>query len=276
MAFNHAKLLKQPIKALLLDISGVLKDGDIPVQGSLEAVRTLQSMGFPFRLITNETLKPKSTIRNTLQMLGYEVNEQDMQCPVPFLKEILIKENLRPHLLLHPRMFAEFEGIDLSNPNCVVMGDAEEYFHYDSLNECFRKLIAMKNPILFSLGINKYYLDDDGLSMDVGAYCKGIEYATGVKARIVGKPSKEYFLRAVNKLGFKPEEVVMIGDDIEYDVGGAQECGLRGVLVKTGKFRPSDELHPKIKPDAIVENLQQFVEMYIKAQDTKQLQGVSA
>lgn len=62
-------------------------------------------MGFPFRLITNETLKPKSTIRNTLQMLGYKVNEQDMQCPVPFLKEILIRENLRPHLLLHPRVW---------------------------------------------------------------------------------------------------------------------------------------------------------------------------
>lgn len=58
----------------------------------------------------------------------------------------------------------------------------------------------------------------------------------------------------------------MIGDDIEYDVGGAQECGLRGVLVKTGKFRQSDESHPKIKPDAIVDNLQQFVDMCIKVQ----------
>lgn len=40
MALNHAKVFKQPIKALLLDISGVLKDGDIPIQGSVEAVRT--------------------------------------------------------------------------------------------------------------------------------------------------------------------------------------------------------------------------------------------
>lgn len=50
-------------------------------------------------------------------------------------------------------MFAEFDGMDLSNPNCVVMGDAEEYFHYDSLNQVFRKLMDMQNPILFSLGI---------------------------------------------------------------------------------------------------------------------------
>lgn len=58
-------------------------------------------------------------------------------------------------------------------------------------------------------------------------------------------------------------KVVMIGDDIESDVGGAQGCGLRGVLVKTGKFRPADENHPRVKPDAIVINLFQAVEMVL-------------
>lgn len=29
----------------------------------------------------------------------------------------------------------------------------------------------------------------------------------------------------------------MIGDDIVSDVGGAQACGIRGVQVRTGKFR---------------------------------------
>lgn len=60
----------------------------------------------------------------------------------------------------------------------------------------------------------------------------------------------------------------MIGDDIESDVGGAQACGLRGVLVKTGKFRPGDETHPKIKPDAIVINLYQAVELVLNRPDT--------
>lgn len=70
----------------------------------------------------------------------------------------------------------------------------------------------------------------------------------------MGKPSKEYFSFGLESLQLKPEEVVMIGDDISSDVGGAQQCGMRGVLVRTGKYRDSDENHP-VKPDAIVDNL---------------------
>lgn len=58
-------------------------------------------------------------------------------------------------------------------------------------------------------------------------------------------------------------QVVMIGDDLESDIGGAQKCGMRGVLVRTGKFRPSDENHSNIKPDAIVTNLYQGVELML-------------
>lgn len=214
-------------------------------------------------MVTNETLKPKKTIHDTLNLLGYEINEQHMFSPVPAMLEILRKEELRPHLLVHPRMIEEFQGIDVENPNCAVIGDAEEFFTYESLNECFRKLIAMDNPSLFSLGIGKYYLDDDGLALDVGSFTKGIEYATGVTARIVGKPSAEFFLSAVRDMKLEPSEVVMIGDDIENDVGGAQKCGIRGVLVRTGKFRKSDERHI-VKPDAIFNNLLEAVTVILE------------
>ena len=52
----------------------------------------------------------------------------------------------------------------------------------------------------------------------------------------------------------------MIGDDIVSDVGGAQTAGIRGVQVRTGKFRPSDENHPDVRPDLIVDNLKNFVD----------------
>ena len=38
-------------------------------------------------------------------------------------------------------------------------------------------------------------------------------------------------------LGLAAEEVVMVGDDVVSDVGGAQKAGVRGVLVRTGKYR---------------------------------------
>jgi ribonucleotide monophosphatase NagD (HAD superfamily) len=46
----------------------------------------------------------------------------------------------------------------------------------------------------------------------------------------------------------------MVGDDIVTDIGGAQSAGLRGILVRTGKFRP-DDLDGKITPGAIIESI---------------------
>lgn len=257
--------LSQPVKGLIVDISGVLKDGDIPIPGSVEGIKKLQAAGIPFRLVTNETLKPRKWINQVLSMLGYNIEENHMFHPVPALIQVLKKENLRPHLFLHPRMIPEFSELETSNPNCVVIGDCQEYFTYENMNKCFRLLMSLEKPILFTLGVGKYYLDDDGLSLDVGPYCKGLEYATGVTARIVGKPSPEYFLAAIEDLGLQPSEVVMVGDDINFDIGGAQKCGIRGALVRTGKFRKEDESHPQIKPDVIVDNFLQCVDMILEA-----------
>jgi phospholysine phosphohistidine inorganic pyrophosphate phosphatase len=58
----------------------------------------------------------------------------------------------------------------------------------------------------------------------------------------------------------------MVGDDIENDVGGAQAAGIRGLLVRTGKFRPSDENHPNVTPNAIVDNLKQAIDIMISNQ----------
>lgn len=165
------------------------------------------------------------------------------------------------------QVLPEFEGIETKEPNCVVVGDAAEHFTYDRLNEAFRVLLSQKDakqPMkLFSLGKGKYYKELEGLCLDLGPFTVGLEYATGATAEIFGKPSASYFLTAVKALGLQPSEVVMIGDDIVGDVGGAQGAGLRGVLVRTGKYRVADENHETVKPDGIVDNLAQAVQLLL-------------
>ena len=67
---------------------------------------------------------------------------------------------------------------------------------------------------------------------------------------LMGKPSRHFFNIAVDALQLKPHEVLMIGDDIDADVGGAQDAGLHGVLVKTGKYRETYTRLSTIEPDA--------------------------
>ena len=47
----------------------------------------------------------------------------------------------------------------------------------------------------------------------------------------------------------------MVGDDVEADMGGAKAAGLRGVLVRTGKFREETLAAAEPQPDGVVESI---------------------
>ena len=118
----------------------------------------------------------------------------------------------------------------------MIVGDLGERFDYAVLNRAFR-LIVDGGAQLVALQRNRYWLRGDGLSLDVGPFVAALEYAADVEAVVVGKPAAAFFLLALSQLGADPAEAAMVGDDVESDIGGAVRAGLRGVLVRTGKFR---------------------------------------
>ena len=75
-----------------------------------------------------------------------------------------------------------------------------------------------------------------------------------MEARVVGKPSVEFFALALGSLDLAPAEALMVGDDIEADIGGALNAGLAAVQVKTGKYRPRDEELPDIRPTGRIDS----------------------
>jgi len=91
--------------------------------------------------------------------------------------------------------------------------------------------------------------------MDIGAFIAGLEYASNQDAMIIGKPSQDFFDAVLNDMQLQAEEVVMIGDDIDSDIGGAQAAGIRGALVKTGKYRAAYTEASAIKPDFIIDSV---------------------
>jgi HAD superfamily hydrolase (TIGR01458 family) len=100
----------------------------------------------------------------------------------------------------------------------------------------------MANPQaqLIALGMTRYWRAADGLRLDAGPFVTALEFATGRRATVLGKPASDFFQLAVQLLGCSAAEGVMIGDDIVSDVLAAERAGLRGVLVRTGKFREAD------------------------------------
>ncbi len=136
----------------------------------------------------------------------------------------------------------------------VVVGDLGDLWDYRTLNRAFRLLHNNPEAKLVALGMTRYWLAADGISLDVAPFVAALEHATGQKAIVFGKPDARFFLAAKDRLRLAGSEVLMVGDDIDADVGGAQAAGLKGALVKTGKFRTAD-LEGTVRPDAVLDSI---------------------
>ncbi len=242
---------RKAITGVLLDLGGVIYVGAEPIAGALEALRRLKAAGVPLRYLTNTTRMPRREILLKLRVIGLEVAPDELFMPALAARQYLERKGLSPHLLVHPALKEDFAGDWGAGGVAVVVGDAAEGFTFAAMNAAFRAL--MGGARFLALARNRSFLDADGeLSIDAGAFVAALEYATGRAATVLGKPSPDFFAAALAGLGCSAEEAVMVGDDVEADVAGAQAAGMTGVLVRTGKYRPGDEDSVSPPPDAVV------------------------
>lgn len=227
-------------KAILLDISGVLYEDARPLPGAVEAVRALQAKGYPLRLVTNTSRLTAAEILRQLTGMGYALAPEQIFSAPKAVRRYVQERGLRPYCLIHRNLEEEFADLlEPPAPNAVVLGDAEERFDYSHLERAFHLLI--EGAPLLAMGDNRYFHSRGALRLDVGPFVRALEYAAGVKALILGKPSADFFAAALRDLGVAADQALMIGDDVESDVLGAIHAGLQGCLVQTGKYRAGDE-----------------------------------
>lgn len=227
------------IRGVLLDLSGVLYVGEKVVPGAVEALARLREAHLPVRFVTNVTRKPFARILESITSLGFDISGDELLTAPRAARRYLEAHGLHPYLLVHPALEEEFADLAGAAPNAVLIGDAGSGFTYENLNRAFRLL--MEDAPLLAMGNNRYFREDDGLSLDIGPFVAALEYATDTRAVILGKPSADFFRVAVDALGCRMQEAVMVGDDALADVDGALAAGLGGILVKTGKYRDGDE-----------------------------------
>ena len=144
-------------------------------------------------------------------------------------------------------------------PDYVIIGDFRDKWDVHRLNDAFK--YVMKGSKLLGTQGNRYFLDKKGEPViDTGSFVNLVGTAAGVEPIIFGKPAREYFLQALQEIQLKPEEVVVIGDDIEIDIKGAINAGLKGILVRTGKGKSLDLEKLTIKPFKIIESFSSILD----------------
>jgi len=227
------------VEALLLDLSGVLYDGDTVIPGAIDAVARAQHGGPELRFLTNTSQKTRASLLGHLRSLGFELEDGQLFTAVDAARRWLSRRQLRPFCLVHDNIRGEFDDFDQEEPNAVLIADAVEGFNYQNLNRAFQ--LCMEGAPLLGVGYNRYYRSGGQLLLDAGAFVRAVEFAAGVEATIVGKPSAAFFEQVMASTTARPDRSLMVGDDVFGDVEGALNAGIPACLVRTGKYRAGDE-----------------------------------
>lgn len=247
------------VKGFLIDLDGVLYIGDKAIDGAQEAIHFLEKKKYRFRFVSNTTRKCRNTIAQNLRAMGFAIDPASIFTPpLAAIARMKAAGRNRCMLLTTGDVNKDFEQYCTSDPgedtvDYVVIGDAGSAMAYDSLNRAFRLLNA--GAELLALERDRYWMASDGLMLSAGPFVAALEYATGKSATVMGKPSRQFYDMALSDMGLPADRVAMIGDDIITDIGGARKAGMRGVLVRTGKYSKSSLDDAAIKPTAVIDSI---------------------
>ncbi|MFD2117556.1 HAD-IIA family hydrolase [Paenibacillus yanchengensis] len=242
----------------ILDLEGTLIQSGKGLLGAAELVQNITSRNIPFRIITNTVGRSPAELALTLQRSGIEVSPELIITPMEVLNSYFMKyEDPISFLFVGPEFIQQRLNIQSSlsdelTPDYVILCDFERIpFGFKQLNEIYRYLD--RGAKLITLSESPYYLDQEERKLDTGSFSKLFQYASGQQAILLGKPSYQIYKEALTQMGITSSHTLTVGDDINTDIRGGKEAGIKTVLVRSGKYRHGDEL--QVTPDIVVDNL---------------------
>jgi HAD superfamily hydrolase (TIGR01458 family) len=263
------------VRALVLDADGVLVARGAALPGAAEALARLDARGIPWRVATNYSSKHRETLAARFATDGVAIPPGRMVTALSATVDDVRRRYLgRPvFVLTHPDGLREFGDLPLLAPEevdadgataaAVIFGDAAHDLSYENLDRAFR--LVRGGADLVAMHRNGWWYTERGETIDTGAFVAAVEYATGVRARVTGKPGPLMFRTAFRSLAadvtaaggppLRRDEVAMVGDHAPQDIVGAHRAGLRGILVLTGRTTADEvpALRGRAVPEAVAE-----------------------
>lgn len=243
------------LRGLLIDLDGVCHTDGWPVPGAEAALERIANANIPCRFLTNTTTRSRSALWQQLAGMGFSIGEDAIFSAPRAAARHLMAKNLSVRLVVADSVREDFAGcrIDELSPQAVVVGDIGRGWNFTLIDSIFRQVIG--GAQLIALHKNRYWQTSAGLTVDIGAFVAGLEFATGATAEVIGKPSPMFFQQAIDDIGLHYRDLAIVGDDIETDIGGGQACGLTGILVKTGKYRAELVEKSVVVPDQVIASI---------------------
>ena len=244
------------IDTVLLDLDGTLYVGSQVVPGARDAVQELRDQGLVVRFTTNTDSVVPATLSERLARFGFQATEEELVTPVAVAARLFGSMPEARVLAVAADGVRQLLASCLAGPGDrvthVLVADPSYGATYDDLDAAFRALRA--GAELVATQLNRVAVRDDGEHLDTGGWVRLLEYATGQSARVLGKPSPEFFTAPLDALGRGAQSALVVGDDLAADIGGGHAVGAATVLVRSGKGDPPQP-GAGAKPDAVVDSV---------------------
>jgi len=191
------------IDTVLLDLDGTLYVGSQVVPGAPEAVRWLRDQGLTVRFCTNTDSVAPTGLADRLARLGFPAAEDELVTPVAVAARLFASAPRARVLAVAAdgvrQLLARFLARTGERASHVLVADPSYGATYEDLDTAFRTLRA--GAELVATQVNRVAVRDDGEHLDTGGWVRLLEYATGETARVLGKPSPEFFTAPLEALG---------------------------------------------------------------------------
>jgi len=253
--------MRQPA-AVLLDIDGCIVGGvgREALPGAVDAVAALRAR-YPLRLVTNTTSRTRGWLFETLSRAGFGISEEEIVTPTMLARQVLSSRAQSRGILIADKSCSE----DLSWYEALPPERWEDAVSVLVASEARERKVAELGPAvlalragakLYTLQQNRIFERDGAALTDLGPIAAFLGYAANVDWENLGKPSPLLFSTLAEQLGCTLAELMMVGDDAEFDVAGALLAGVgQAVLVRTGKYRAGDESGIDPAPTAVVDDI---------------------
>jgi len=234
-------------RGFVFDLDGTLvltdrrNDAFTPLPGALALTRWLAAHGLPFVAFTNGTTKTARGYAQALAEAGFRLNDGSVLTPAVSAAELFTRRGYRRVMALGGYGLAtplRDAGIEVTPPargrpvDAVLAGWYRE-FSMDALEAACEAV--WQGARLYSCSQSVFFATAEGKAIGTSrAISAMIRSVTGCRVRVVGKPSLHALRSAARRLGVRPAELAVVGDDPELEVAMAHRGGALAVAVGTG------------------------------------------
>lgn len=258
--------LFKSIRALLIDLDGVLWVGSQPLPGVAEFFSWLEARQLRYVLVSNNATRRADYTVARVGEMGVRVSPANVLTSAdatprwltykyPAIKRVYV---IGERALREALTEAGIEIVEREAQAVVVGLDRELTF--ETLKRA--TLEIRRGATFIATNSDRTLPTEEGLTPGAGSIVAALIAATDVAPVVIGKPGRPMFDLAMEITGTSPEETAMLGDRLDTDIDGAAGIGLKTIMVLTGvSTRAEAEVNPAV-PDLIVEDLPALVEAW--------------